>query len=251
MANSRSTGKLDDPERIVEVKMLIARKRFLREFYSEAYGKYVECLGRCPQNGKALELGSGGGFAKKIIPDLVTSDTLAYEGVDQLIDARKLPFNDGSLRAILMLNVFHHIPDVEVFLGEAERCLTSGGRMLIIDHHPGWLSHWIYKYAHHEPYEPEAVNWRFESRGPLSDANGALAWIVFRRDHKRFQALFPHLQLERYQPHTPFRYWFSGGLKSWSLLPGWSFPLLTWVDCALTRIAPQFGSFVDIEIVRR
>jgi hypothetical protein len=150
-----------------------------------------------------------------------------------------------------MLNVFHHIPDVELFLHEAERCLISGGRMLIIDQHPGWLSHWIYKYAHHEPYEPDAFRWQFESSGPLSGANGALAWIVFQRDLERFRALYPQLQLERYQTHTPFGYWFSGGLKSWSLLPGWSLPLVSWLDVALARAAPGFGSFVDVEIVRR
>jgi SAM-dependent methyltransferase len=244
------TETLDDPRRIVELKRLIMSKRFLRELYLETYQKYADCLGRCPQAGKALELGSGGGFAKQILPDVLTSDTLPYAGVDKVIDARRLPFNDSSLRAILMLNVFHHIPDVEMFLHEAERCLTSGGRMLIIDQHPGLLSHWIYKYAHHEPYDPDAVNWKFESSGPLSGANGALTWIVFRRDYKRFQKSFSKLRLERYQPHTPLRYWISGGLKNWSMLPGWSFPLMTSVDRALARVAPQLGSFVDIEIVK-
>jgi len=103
---------------------------------------------------------------------------------------------------------------------------------------------------HHEPFYPNARDWKFETTGPLSGANGALAWIVFVRDIKQFKKLFPQLRLVQYHPHTPLQYWMSGGLKTWNLIPRWAITLVTTVDQMLIRVSPQFGSFVDIEVVR-
>jgi hypothetical protein len=99
-----------------------------------------------------------------------------------------------------------------------------------------------------DPYRPEANEWRFDTSGPLSGANGALAWIVFRRDLGLFQKRFPRLRLEMYRPHSPLRYWISGGLKGWTLVPGTAFPLATSVDRMIARIWPRMSSFVDIEV---
>ena len=79
----------------------------------------------------------------------------------------------------------------------------------------------------------------------------ALAWMVFERDRERLAREFPGLELVRYRPHSPLRYFLAGGLKSWSLLPGRAFGAATALDRALTRLSPRFGSFVDVELVRR
>lgn len=147
-----------------------------------------------------------------------------------------------------MFDVFHHIPDVELFLKEAVRCLKPGGRILIVDGYLGWISRPIFKWIHHEPYSPETKDWKFESQGPLSDANTALAWVVFERDRSRFERLFPQFKIASTTPHSPLRYWIAGGLKRWSLTPSASFGLMTRLDQLLVKITPQFVSFVDIEI---
>src|SRR5215472_6094339 len=242
---------LDDPARIEDLRRLIQKKAGLRHYYLEAYGRYSQCLQRCPGEGIALELGSGGGFVKEVIPEIVTSDTLPYSGVDRVIDATRMPFQNDSLKAIFMLNVFHHIPDVAAFLKEAERCLKPEGRLLIVDQHPGWIGWPIYRFLHHEGFDSKAEEWRFQSSGPLSGANGALAWIVFNRDRDKFQARFPALQLVKYQPHTPLRYWLSGGLKRWSLLPSWAVDWVVRVDRLLIQASSEFGAFEDVEIVKR
>lgn len=242
---------LDDPSRIDEIRGLIRDKDGLRLFYEEVYAKYAACLARCPAEGLAVELGSGGGFVQELLPEVVTTDTIAYAGVDRVVDATAMPFGDGTVRALFLMNVFHHIPDVEAFLREAERCLVPGGRVFIFDQNRGLISTPILKYAHHEPYDPHARDWKFASSGPLSGANGALAWIVFRRDRAAFERRFPELRLLRYEPCAPLRYWMAGGLKKWSLLPRWAFGAATRVDESLVRLSPRFGSFVDIEIERR
>jgi SAM-dependent methyltransferase len=242
---------LESSESLERATRAIRDKPALRAFYHEAYAKFAGCVARCPPGGGVLELGSGGGFLREVLPDVVTSDVLPYPGVDNVVDATRMQFADASLRAILMLNVFHHIADCAAFLREAARCLVPGGRVFMVDQYPGWLSTPIFRYVHHEGFAPDAASWTFASSGPLSSANGALAWIVFERDRARFDREFPELELARFAPHTPLLYWLSGGLKSWSLIPGFGVAPAARLDRALARLSPGACSFVDIELVRR
>ena len=246
----RPASGLDDPSRSAELKRIIQGKPALRRLYQETYERYARCLLRCPADGLAVELGSGGGFVKDVLPEVVTSDVIAYPDVDRVVDGTRMPFADGSVRALFLQNVLHHIPDVAAFLREAQRVLRPGGRVLIVDQYPGWIGKCVYQHLHHEPFDDRAPEWRFPSKGPLSDANGALAWIVFERDRARFEREFPRLRLAAFDRHTPLRYWLAGGLKRWSLLPGALFGIATWFDRALLRSSPRWGSFVDIELVR-
>jgi SAM-dependent methyltransferase len=241
---------IDSPDRITELRGTIAAKPALTAFYNKVYAKYAACLAASPKPGLAVELGSGGGFAQQVIPDLITTDILPYDDVDQVVDATNMPFDSASVRLFCMLNVFHHIPDVEAFLSEATRCLVPGGRMLIVDQHPGWIGKPILRHLHHEPFRPEADDWFFDSTGPLSGANGALAWIVFMRDVERFHQEFPSLRLLKYKPFAPLSYWLAGGLKSWSLTPGPLHHIASGLDTALLAISRNSGSFVEIEIIR-
>ena len=241
---------LDDPGRVEELQRVILGKPGLWRLYNEVYQSFLDCLRRCPPQGAVIELGSGAGFAKRVIPELITSDILPYRGLDQVFDACNMPFTDNSLRLITMWNTFHHIPDAAAFLSEAQRCLMPGGRVCIVDPHPGWISSPIYRFLHHEPFDPDAPEWQFETTGPLSGANGALAWIVFVRDRAKFARLFPALSLVQYQPTMPLRYWLAGGLKKWSLLPAWGWRVATLMDQCLMRCSRQFGSFVYVELVK-
>lgn len=241
---------LDSPERIREIREIIDRKPSLKYFYREIYRRYADCLKRCPAKGLALELGSGGGFAGERVPELITSDILPYEGMDLAADGTMLPFRDGSLRFVCMTNVFHHIPDVELFFRETQRCLVPGGRILIVDQHPGLISRPLLKYLHHEPFVHDAAEWRFVTTGPLSGANGALPWLVFVRDREKFARLFPRLGIVGYSPRTPLGYWLAGGLKRWNLLPRRVIGTVERLDRLLLRCSSSFASFADIEIVK-
>lgn len=241
---------LDAPERGNELRALILRKSALKAYYEEQYAKYAEVLIRCPRDGIVLELGSGAGFAKTALPEIVTSDLICYSGIDAVLDAGRLPFPDGSLRAVFMSNVLHHLPHAPQAFRELARCLKVAGRVLIVDQFPGYPARWIYRFLHHEPYHPESVGWEFPAGGPLSGANGALAWMIFFRDRLRFQRDFPSLRIESILPHSPLRYWLAGGLKSWNALPHFLFRPATVLDRALIRVSPLFASFMDVELCR-
>ncbi|MCO5142621.1 MAG: class I SAM-dependent methyltransferase [Oligoflexia bacterium] len=239
---------IDQPERITEIRSLIENKASLKKFYIDLYHRMKACLQNCPNGGSALELGSGGGFVKDIISEVITSDIIPYSGVDLVVDASHMPFDDNSLKFIGMINTLHHIPDAESFFKEAQRVLMPGGRILIIDQHSGYISYPILKWAHHEAYDSSVSDWKFTSTGPLSSANGALPWIIFQRDRKKFETLFSNLDIVKYEPHSPLMYWLVGGLKKWSLVPESLYTFFKIIDEFLCYISPNFGSFVSIEL---
>lgn len=244
------TLDLNNPDRFHDIRAILQKKFGLKKLYLEVYKKYHQCIQLSPHEGTALEIGSGAGFAKEMIPNLVTTDIVPYAGIDRVLDATKMDYADHSLSTICMFNVLHHIPDTPAFFKEASRCLKPGGRIIMVEPYAGWIGGFVYRYLHHEDYDPHVKQWTFQSNGPVSDANNALPYVIFERDRKLFMELFPELSITQFKPHTPLRYWLTGGLKNWSLLPKWAFATATFLDNALIKISPKWGSFVDIELVK-
>lgn len=227
---------------------IIIKKRSLRNFYEDIYQIFKSACDRTPVDGDILEIGSGSGFAKQIIPNLITSDVVKEPGIDLALDARQIDLPDNSLKNIFLWDSFHHISDVRSFLTEAERLMKVGGRMVIVDPYLGIFSRWIYQYFHHEACDVKTDSWTFKSLDPKQDANIALSWIVFERDEQKFKKEFPSLRIIKKVPHSPFRYWLSGGLKCWNLLP-WSTDRFAKVlDEWLIQRWPKLASFWTIEI---
>lgn len=191
---------------------------YLRWLYEHWYSMLAQELPAV--SGEVLELGSGGGFLESVIPGLRTSDVMPIPGVELIVDARSIPFGDATLRAIVGTNVLHHIPDIARFLGEAQRALVPGGRLVFIEPWPTPLSIPIYRHVHHEPFELSR-DWSLPAGGPLTAANGALPWIVFRRDRAEFERRFPSLVIRRIESFMPLSYLLSGGIgRAWPIPAG-------------------------------
>jgi SAM-dependent methyltransferase len=239
---------LDDPATTQLRRQIIASKPFLRAIYDEWYAQLASALP--PGDGQVLELGSGAGYCAEFIPGLITSEILPCPGVSVVIDAAKLPFQSNSLRAIVMTNVLHHVPDVRAFFGEAARCLRPDGKILMIE---PWITPWsrfVYTHFHHEPLDPNAPDWTFPSRGPLSGANGALPWILFERDREKFTREFPQFSIEQIRPFLPFRYLVSGGVGMRSLMPGFTHGAWAALERALQPQMHRLGMFAFISLAK-
>ena len=249
LAHPLTRGRsIDDPVTTDLRRSIITSKPFLRAIYEDWY---QSILTRIPDSeGAVLELGSGAGFFQQFVPDVITSEVFECPGVQLVADARNLPFSAGDLRAIVMTDVLHHIPDAAAFFREATRCLRPGGAVIMVE---PWVSPWsrlIYTHLHHEPFEPEVEQWDFPAKGPLSDANGALPWILFDRDRKRFEEEFPHLKIKEVRPMMPFRYLVSGGVSMRALMPGWTTPLWKTIERACEPQMKRLAMFSLISLRR-
>lgn len=239
---------IDDPRTTEERRGIIRRKRFLHQIYLEWYRTIAACV---PEGeGAVLELGSGAGFLGDLIPGLVTSEILRCDGVQTILDAQALPFREGSLRAIVMTDVLHHLPRVRSFFSEASRCVRAQGSIIMIE---PWVTTWsrlVYHYLHHEPLSPNTPSWEFPSTGPLSGANTALPWILFRRDREQFEGEFPEWRITHLRLSMPFSYLLSGGLTRLDVMPGWTFQSWRAIERSLGPWMDKLAMFACIVLTR-
>lgn len=239
---------LEDPNTTILRHKIIREKAFLRKLYAEWYKVLMDQISA--GEGRVLELGSGGGFLGEMQSNCITSEVFYGPDVDVVLDGCSLPFADSTLASIVMVDVLHHIPDVRKFFVEAERTLKPGGVMSMIE---PWLTSWstfVYKHFHSEPFEPEAKEWSFPSSGPLSGANGALPWIVFRRDLDEFHSQFPGLRVESLKLDYPFSYLVSGGVSLRSFVPGWCYGFCRSCEHLFSPFMGGIAMFAHI-VVRR
>lgn len=210
---------IDDPRTTGLRRQIIQANSFLRQIYVQWYTALATMIPEPP--GDILELGSGPGFLDQYIPDLIKSDVFHSQHVDIVLDGQRLPFANRALRAIVMVDVLHHLPDPRAFLSEATRCVRAGGTVVM---HEPWVTRWsrlVYGQLHREPLETEAREWEFPSTGPLSGANIALPWMIFERDRPRFEREFPEWQIQSIHLSMPFQYLVSGGVSMRPLMPRW------------------------------
>ncbi|KKQ95735.1 MAG: type 11 methyltransferase [Candidatus Woesebacteria bacterium GW2011_GWB1_43_14] len=239
---------IDNPENISSDKRKILEKYFLKQIYLNFYSQLNPK--RIPE-GPIIELGSGGGFTKDVIGNLTTSDIIKGPGIDKVFSATKIPYKDSSISAYIMLDVFHHIKDPQKALYEMERTLKSKGKIIMIE---PWNSLWgkfVYKYLHHEHYDPKTKNWKTSGRGRMSDSNTALPWIIFYRDKEKLNDIFPGLKLISIRLHTPFLYLLSGGLKLPQLLPSFLYNPIRIIDNLISTQVPQISMFATITLQKK
>ena len=248
-AHPLTRGLNIDTPRCTELRQsVIQNKAFLRQVYIGWYKPLKMLLPRGEY--PVLELGSGSGFLKNLIPDLITSDIFQIAGIDVVLDGQSLPFKEGSLQGIVMVDVLHHMYDVKSFFAESMICIKPGGVIVMVE---PWVTLWsafIYRYLHHEPYHPETKQWNFVEGGPLSQANLALPWNIFARDRNEFERQYPKWRIKHVSLHSPFCYLLSGGVSLRSLLPGCLFKTVRQIEKILTPWMNSLAMFATIALVR-
>ena len=239
---------LDDPRTTVLRQRIIRENKFLEKLYLEWYESIVKSL---PDTvGPIVELGAGAGFMKEYIPELIPSDKLIVPEISISLDAHQLPFNKDSLRAIVMIDVLHHLSRPRIFFSDVARCLRTGGAAIMIE---PWVTLWsklVYGKLHHEPFDPDISDWGFPERGPLSGANSAMPWIIFERDLQIFVKEFSQLRVNSIKLLTPFRYFLSGGVSFRPLMPAWSFDIFRGFENILKPWFRHLAMFAQIKIVK-
>lgn len=205
-----------------------------------------------------LEIGSGVSPLTRFYPHVLTSDVLRLDYLDYVFDCHNLDaysaIADHSLDIITLTNVLHHLKSPLEFLAKAAVKLKPGGALIATEPHFSILSTVLNKLFHHEPVDfsiekPELS----EVRGPLSSANQALAWLIFRRPEWRRQvALHYVFDPSAFRPFTAISYFLSGGISRRFPIPHIIYRMIFAVDLCLSRAFPRLvASFFTIRLVRK
>jgi len=239
---------LDDP-RLTQIRIgVIQQKQFLRKLYLEWY-RLLKLTSEHVPDGVKVEIGSGAGFFKEVLPAVITSEILRIDNADIVFSAERMPFKDASLAALYMIDVLHHIPTPRNFFREAVRCLRPGGNIVMIEPYNTPWGRYVWRNFHHEPFEPDA-GWELPGSGPLSDANGAVPWIILSRDRDEFRKSYPQLKILRIKPIMPLTYLLSGGVSMRSLLPGFLYYPWRTLEKLLGPLNRALGMFALIHLQR-
>jgi len=211
----------------------------VRELYREWYRTLVERLSDA--EGISVELGSGIGRLREVAGTrVVLTDVEETPWSDEAVDALHLPYADGSLANIVMLDVFHHLADPARFLDEVERTLAAGGRLLMIEPYCSPVSTPLYRGFHQErtdtsadPFEPDPA-----VAEAAFDSNQALPTLVFFRRVAELQRRWPTLRLVEQRRFAFLLYPLSGGFTRRPLLPSPLYPVARLLERALRPLAP-------------
>lgn len=219
------------------------RKKILQRIYFDWYDLILKNITR---HGSTLEIGGGGGNFKKFFPDLISSDYTFCPWLDLNLDAHELPFRSNSLGNIVVIDVLHHLMKPTLFIGEAQRVLEEGGRLIMLEPYISPGSYLIYNYFHQEDvdFTPDVFNeemWFPEEQKTPFDGNMAIPTQMFSKQIERFNKQFPNLNLIKKSCSDYFIYPLSGGFEHSNFIPLFALPFLKFLEKLISPLGTLFA----------
>jgi SAM-dependent methyltransferase len=241
-------------ERFERHRQVWAQNRALRELNAALYERVARELP--PRSlGRWVELGSGPGFARETIPDLELTDLVRAPWLDGVVNAEAMPFDDGSIGALVLFDVLHHLPSPRRFFEEATRVLVAGGRIVLCEPYISPISYPVYKFFHDEPLDQSVdplalVADSGPERDPF-DANQGIPTILFGRGRRAFTQAFPALSIVRVEYMSGFSCPASGGFSHGPFLPWPLWSLLHRIDGAIPSALMRWLAFRMLVVLER
>ncbi|MCB1103225.1 MAG: methyltransferase domain-containing protein [Opitutaceae bacterium] len=191
------------------------RKPMLREVYHRFYQLISRRLDPS-MNGAIVELGSGMGCIKEVIPQCITTDVFPNPWLDRQENAYALNFADGSVSHLILFDVWHHLRYPGTALKEFNRVLPRGGRVILFEPAASWLGRFVYHFFHHEPVAiHEPITWEAPTGFSAADADyyaaqsSATRLFWWNEGRERLQGW----KIREIAPITSFDYFASGGFS--------------------------------------
>ncbi len=162
-------------------------KPSLRQVYR---GYFERVLGLCCAQRPIVELGAGPGTFREHCPDIIATDVALSGWANLVCDAAQLPFADGSIGNLVMIDVFHHLADPAAFLAGAGRVLRPGGRVVMLEPWTSPAGYHFYRHVHHEraDYRVDPIH-PFDAGKDAFDGNATLPRMWFDRSFNSHRAI--------------------------------------------------------------
>jgi SAM-dependent methyltransferase len=234
-ASSMSLTRAPGDDWIAAHRAVWNRKPGLRR----VYGRWFKALrDACVPNRSIVEIGCGPGFFKELYPEVLATDVVPNPHADRIVDGTTLPFSDDEVGNVVLLDVFHHLPDPRQFLREVARVLRPGGRLVMIEPWVGLAGRLLFRYVHHEECDlsvDPATPWdATEKRDPMT-GNAALPYLYFR-PHGYLERMQLPLRVVRCERFAAVPWILSGGFQPFGLLPAWLVPVVEALDRLLSLV---------------
>ncbi len=229
---------------ILENEKYWQRKPILRTIYHGFHEEIARHLSSL-DSPLVVELGSGIGNIKEVIPHALRTDLFPNPWLDQTENAYALSFGDETVSDLILFDVFHHLRYPGTALKEFRRALRPGGRVLVFDPFISLLGLVVYGLLH-----KESIHWRQEIEwyAPAGwdphqvdyyAAQGNATRVFFSRITPR---LFKDWTIVTRKRYSAFSYVASGGYSGPQLYPDSFYPKMRALDGWLDNISAAFAT---------
>jgi len=226
-------------------------KEIIRWIYLDWYKLIMDNV----KDGKIVELGSGSGNFSQYYPNIISSDIIHCPWLEMTFDAASTPFKEESIDSLIMVDLLHHLEDLNLFFTEVDRVLKDKGRLIMIEPYISPFSFLIYHFLHQEQVVLNAKIFSKKtniSQGHKKDpfvANSAIPTILFWKKRKQFQRKYPRLKVIEKKLFSFLLYPLSGGFEHRSLIPMWWAGILNLIERLMSPLAKllAFRTLIVIE----
>lgn len=206
-----------------------------------------------------IEIGAGAGLSREFIdnPALRLTDFNVYPWIDEKVDALRMPYEAGSLDAIICSHMIHHLANPTRFFREIDRVLKPGGVMLIHDTHTSFFLRCALRLMRHDgwSYEIDVFDEHAianNEEDPWS-ANAAIPELLFE-DHEAFERHFPTMEVVHHRRCEFLLFLMSGGVTAKTRtinLPRPALRVIDRLDRMLVALAPSVFALSKEVVLRK
>jgi SAM-dependent methyltransferase len=239
----------------VEIERNLAswkRKPVLRLAYRDFHKRIAAHIDRS-LNGKIVELGSGIGNIRDVIPGVVRTDLFPNPWIDQVENAYALSFRDEEVSHLILFDVFHHLRHPRTALEECRRVLQHNGRVILFEPYVSVVGRLVYGPLHHEPIGfnqtivPTAPPDFDPQRDDYYAAQGNATRVFWRGMCAEVLEGWDVIARERI---GAWPYALTGGYSKPQLYPTAMYPLLAKLD-RLMEIVPSVSALRALVVLRK
>lgn len=219
-------------------------KPVLKFIYSDFYRLIRDYLNDSI-TGPIIELGSGTGNIKTVIPDAICTDLFENPWIDRIENAYNMTLKDSTASNIILFDVFHHLEYPGSALAEFHRVLKTGGRVIVFDPALSMTGLIVYGLLHHEPLAVfKGISWlapeQFEPWTATYHAAQSNAEKVFFG--KRYRSKLAAWDFVTRKKYAAFTYILSGGYSKPQLFPSRWYKQLKKIEKYMDGLPFLFGT---------
>jgi SAM-dependent methyltransferase len=229
------------------------RKPLLQKIYHDFYSEIAGEL-RSDLPGETVEIGSGIGNLKAVVPEALATDLFPNPWLDRIENAYAMTCQDASVANLILFDVWHHLEYPGTALAEFHRVLTPEGRLIIFDPAMGILGRIVYGFFHHEPLAlKDEIRWR----APADFSPGEMTYYAAQGNAQRIffsgegASELDSWRTVRRSLFAGLPYVASGGFRGPQLFPESLLPVLRVIDRTASRVPALFATRLLVTLEKK